>query len=66
MCRAESKEPRLNGQRFSHPASTFYQDYRQFVVDLVCGAGLKGVGGFSLVCVNDGSRFLTVLLIWTA
>ena len=34
-----------------------------FVVDLVCGAGLKGIGGFSLVCGNVGSRFLTVLLI---
>lgn len=35
------------------------------VLNLVCGACLKGVGGFSLVCDNDGSRVLTEVLIWT-
>lgn len=31
-----------------------------FVVHLVSGAGLKGVGGFSLVCGNVGSRLAVV------
>lgn len=31
-----------------------------FVVDLVSGAGLKGVGGFSLVCGNVGGRLAVV------
>lgn len=31
-----------------------------FVLDLVSGAGLKGVGGFSLVCGNVGSRLAVV------
>lgn len=40
----------------AHPTKSI----ENFVADLVSGAGLKGVGGFSLVCGNVGSRLAVV------